>query len=73
MPKKLQKTLHMTHLLKLLDKMHRYGMDPTRTVDAKERTPDAGRVDEHMKRTSQLLQDHSRYKATGILVRSWLL
>ena len=26
-----------------------------------------------MTRTSQLLQDHSRYKATGILVRSWLL
>ena len=27
----------------------------------------------YMTRTSQLLQDHSRYKATGILVRSWLL
>ena len=26
-----------------------------------------------MTRTSQLLQDHSQYKATGILVRSWLL
>ena len=28
----------MTHLLKLLDKMHKYEMDPTRTVGATERT-----------------------------------
>ena len=28
------------------------------------------RIAAYMTRTSQLLQDHSRYKATGILVRS---
>ena len=41
----LQGTLHMTHLLKLLDKMYEYEMDPTRTVDAMERTRDAGWTD----------------------------
>ena len=30
----LQQTLHVTHLLKLLDKMYEYEMDPTRTVGA---------------------------------------
>ena len=39
-----QETSHMTHLLKLLDKMYKYEMDPTRTVGATERTPDAGRT-----------------------------
>ena len=37
----------MIHLLKLLDKMYKYEMDPTRTVDATERTRDAGRTDGH--------------------------
>ena len=41
----LQETLQATHLLKLLDKMHKYEMDPTRTVGATERTRDAGRTD----------------------------
>ena len=41
----LQETLHTTHLLKLLDKMYKYEMDPTRTVGATERTRDAGRTD----------------------------
>ena len=41
----LQVTLHATHLLKLLDKMNEYEMDPTRTVGATERTRDAGRTD----------------------------
>ena len=36
------KTLHATHLLKLLYKMHKYEMDPTRTVEATERTQNAG-------------------------------
>ena len=39
----LLETLHTTHLLKLLDKMYKYEMDPTRTVGATERTRDAGR------------------------------
>ena len=30
----LQNTLNVTHLLKLLDKMYKYEMDPTRTVEA---------------------------------------
>ena len=29
-----KKTLHVTHLLKLLDKMYKYEMDPTITVGA---------------------------------------
>ena len=37
-------TLHTTHLLKLLDKMYKYEMDPTRTVEAPEGTWDAGRT-----------------------------
>ena len=35
----------MTHVLKLLDKMYKYEMDPTRTVGATEQTPDVGRMD----------------------------
>ena len=41
----LQKALHATHLLKLLDKMYKYEMDPTTTVGATERTRNAGRMD----------------------------
>ena len=33
------------HILKLLDKMYKYKMDPTRTVGATERTRDAGRTE----------------------------
>ena len=40
----LQETLHVTHPLKLLDKMYNYAMDPTRTVGATEQTRD-GRTD----------------------------
>ena len=41
----LQETLHATHLLKLLGKMCKYEMDPTRTVGATEQTRDAGWTD----------------------------
>ena len=41
----LQQTLHMTHFLKLFDKMYKYGMDPTRTVGVTERTRDVRRTD----------------------------
>ena len=41
----LHDTLNTTHLLKLLHKMYKYEMDPTRTVGATERTPAAGRTD----------------------------
>ena len=41
----LQQTLHATHLLKLLDRMCKYEMDPTRTVRTTERTWDAGQTD----------------------------
>ena len=41
----LQETLHTTHLLKLLDEMCKYEIDPTRTVGTTERTPDAGQMD----------------------------
>ena len=40
----LQETLHATHLLKLLGKMYKNEMDPTRTVGATEQTCDAGRT-----------------------------
>ena len=40
----LQETVHATHLLKLLGKMNKYEMDPTRTVAATERTCDAGEI-----------------------------
>ena len=40
-----QETLYSTRLLKLLDKMYKYQMDPTKTVRATERTRDAGRTD----------------------------
>ena len=38
----LQSTLHATHLLKLLDQVHKYEMDPTITVGATEHTQDVG-------------------------------
>ena len=41
----LQETLHATHILKLLHKVYKYEMDPTRTVGARERTRDVGRTD----------------------------
>ena len=41
----LQDTLHVTHLLRLLDKIYKYEMDSTKTVGATERTRDAGRTD----------------------------
>ena len=40
-----QETLHATHLLKLLDKMSKSEMDPTRTVGSTERTLNVGRTD----------------------------
>ena len=40
----LQENLHATHFLKLFDKMYKYEMDPTRTVEATERTRDAGQM-----------------------------
>ena len=40
----LQETLHVTHLLKLLGKMYKYEMNPTRTVGDTERTCDAGQT-----------------------------
>ena len=41
----LHKTLHATHLLQLPNKMHKYEMDPTRTVSATEQTRHAGQTD----------------------------
>ena len=41
----LQEIFHMTHLLKLLYKMDKCEMDPTRIVGATEQTRDAGRMD----------------------------
>ena len=42
----LQKTFHITHLLKLLDKMYKHEVDPTRTLGATELKRDVGRTDE---------------------------
>ena len=41
----LQQTLHATYLVKLIDKMCKYEMDPTKTVGATEWTQDAARTD----------------------------
>ena len=41
----MHETLNATHLLKLLDKMYKYKMDPTRTVGTTERTRDAEQMD----------------------------
>ena len=41
----LQETLYVTHPLKVLDKMYKYEMDPTRTVGTTERTQDAGQTE----------------------------
>ena len=41
----LQEILHATIRLRLLGKMYKYEMDPTRTVGAIEQTCDAGRTD----------------------------
>ena len=49
----LQETLHVTHLLKLLDKMYKDEKDLTRTVGATERTWDAGRMDRRTDRRSK--------------------
>ena len=38
----LQYILHAIYILKLLDKMYKYDLDPTRTVGATEWTQDAG-------------------------------
>ena len=39
------RNIHTTNLLKLLDKMYKYEMDPSRTVGATKRTQDAGQTD----------------------------
>ena len=44
----LHRISHATHLLKLLDKMYKYEMDPTIIVGATEPKPDAGRTDGQM-------------------------
>ena len=49
----LQKTFHVTYLLKLVDEMYKYEMDPTRTVGATERTQDAGRKERQMYRRTE--------------------
>ena len=46
----LHKMLNATRLLKLLDKMYKYEMDSTRTVDATEQTRNAGRTDGRLDR-----------------------
>ena len=49
----LQRTLHVTHLLKLLGKMYKYEIDPTRTVGTTERMRDGwtdGQTDERTDR-----------------------
>ena len=44
----MQETLHMTHLMKLLDKMYTYEIDPNRTA----RTRDVGQMDSRMSETN---------------------
>ena len=51
-----QETLHVTHHLKMLDKMYKYEKDPTRTVVATERTRDVGRTDRQTDRRTDGLK-----------------
>ena len=57
----LQETLHATHLLKLLDKMYEYEMDPTRTVGPTEQTRDAGRMDGRTDRRTDIRTEWNQY------------
>ena len=41
----LQETSHATHLLKLLKKMYKHEMEPTKTVGGTEQTRDTGQKD----------------------------
>ena len=52
-----KKTLQTTHLLKLLDKMHKYEMDPTRIIWPTERTQDVGRTDGQRDGQTDVLTD----------------
>ena len=57
----LHRTLHRRHLLKLLDKMYEYEMDPTRTAGATERTRDAGRMDVYSEVDCIIVNESSCY------------
>ena len=65
----LQETLHVTHLLKLLDKMYKYEMDPTRTVGATEQTLHAGWTDGQMDGRSETnIPPYQLRCARGIII-----
>ena len=55
--------IHAAHLLKLLDKMRKYEMDPTRSKGATEQTRDTGRTDGQVDRR----MDGQAYGRTDIV------
>ena len=61
------------HLLKLLNKMYKYEMDPTRTVGATERTRDVGRADGQTDRWKNGRRDGVKpiYPPTTLLLRGY--
>ena len=67
----LQENLHVTHLLKLLDKMCKYEMDPTRTVGVTERTRDAGWTDGQTDGRTDRRTDVSQYEQTHNMMPVW--
>ena len=61
----------MTHILKLLDKMYKYEMDPTRTVGATEWTRDAGQKDGRTDEWSETNNPPQQLRcAEGIIIES---
>ena len=50
---KILQKLHVTHPLKLLNKMYEYDMDPNKTLGATKRTRDSGRTDGQTDRRSE--------------------
>ena len=71
-------TLQATHLLKVLDKMYKYEMDPTKIEGATERTQDAGRTDgqtdgrtEWNQHTSQQLRCARGYNKNVMGQKPW--
>ena len=67
----LTESLHATHLLKLLDKMYKYEMDPTRNVGATEQTRDAGWTDGQTdRRTDGQSETNNKLRCSGGIMMS---
>ena len=68
----LQETLPGTHLMELLDKMYKYKIDPTRTLGATERTPDACRTNGQTDGRSETNIPPTISMCGGIITSEWI-